>query len=68
MRTRHDNNIQSDNLLFTQKIESNQYNTVLAITGAIKGSSREKISRIKTRKPGNVLLVHETLFIMQSYK
>ena len=31
------------NKLFKSKLESIQYNTALAITGAIKGSSREKL-------------------------
>ena len=34
---------QPSNASFSKKIESVQYNAVLAITGAIKGSSREKL-------------------------
>ena len=34
---------QFSNASFTYKIESVQYNVALAITGAIKGSSREKL-------------------------
>ena len=34
---------QPSNALFAEKIESVQYNAALAITGAIKGSSREKL-------------------------
>ena len=34
---------QPSNASFSKKIESVQYNVVLAITGAIKGSSREKL-------------------------
>ena len=34
---------QFDNNFFHQKLESIQYNAALAITGAIKGSSREKL-------------------------
>lgn len=53
---------QSDNLLFIQKIKSIQYNTVLAITGLIRGSSREKLLRIKIKKLENAFLVDETFF------
>ena len=31
------------NISFTQKIESIQYNAVIAITGCIRGTSREKL-------------------------
>ena len=34
---------QAYNLSFHQKLESIQYNTALALTGAIRGSSREKL-------------------------
>ena len=34
---------QTHNLSFHQKLESIQYNTALALTGAIRGSSREKL-------------------------
>ena len=34
---------QSYNLSFHQKLESIQYNAALALTGAIRGSSREKL-------------------------
>ena len=34
---------QPSNEVFSKKMESVQYNTTLAITGAIKGSSREKL-------------------------
>ena len=34
---------QAYNLSFTQKSESIQYNAALALTGAIRGSSREKL-------------------------
>ena len=34
---------QPSNASFTKKIESVQYNPALAITGAVKGSSREKL-------------------------
>ena len=50
---------QPDNSSFMQKIESIQYNAALAITGAIKGSSREKLSRIRIRKLGSAPLVQE---------
>lgn len=53
---------QPDNLLFIQKIKSIQYNTVLAITGLIRGSSREKLLRIKIKKLENAFLVHKTFF------
>ena len=53
---------QPDNLLFIQKIKSIQYNTVLAIIGLIRGSSREKLLRIKIKKLENAFLVHETFF------
>ena len=35
---------QTFNILFQQKMETIQYNAALAITGAIRGSSREKLS------------------------
>ena len=35
--------IQHPNVLFTDKIESVQYNAALAITGCVRGTSREKI-------------------------
>ena len=34
---------QSFNMLFQQKVERIQYNAALAITGAIRGSSKEKL-------------------------
>ena len=34
---------QAHNALFHQKLESLQYNACLAITGAMRGSSREKL-------------------------
>ena len=34
---------QTFNMLFQQKMETIQYNATLAITGAIRGSSREKL-------------------------
>ena len=34
---------QAYNLSFHQKLESIQYNAALAVTGAIRGSSREKL-------------------------
>ena len=34
---------QTFNMLFQQKVETIQYNAALAITGAIRGSSREKL-------------------------
>ena len=34
---------QAYNLSFHQKLESIQYNAVLALTGAIRGSAREKL-------------------------
>ena len=34
---------QSFNMLFQQKMERIQYNSALAITGAIRGSSKEKL-------------------------
>ena len=34
---------QPNNISFSEKIESIQYNAALAITGAIRGSSKEKI-------------------------
>ena len=34
---------QTFNMLFQQKMETIQYNAALAITGAIRGSSRERL-------------------------
>ena len=38
------------NMLFTEKIESVQFNAALAITGCIRGSSKEKIYNDKVAK------------------
>ena len=35
------------NTSFHQNIESIQYNAALAITGAVRGTSREKLSRVR---------------------
>ena len=36
---------QADNLFFQQKLESIQYNAVLALAGTIRGSSRKKLNQ-----------------------
>ena len=45
------------NASFHLNIESIQYNAVLAITGAVRGTSREKLSKIRILIPSTKTLV-----------
>ena len=48
---------QAFNLSFHQKLESIQYNAALTLTGAIRGSSREVVSRAKFRVSSIAMMV-----------
>ena len=54
---------QTFNNSFHAKMKSIQYNACLAITGAIRGTSREKsLPKIRPRVPSFSSLVQKTLF------
>ena len=49
---------------FHQKLESIQYNACLALSGAIRGSSRKTLPRITFGIPQTSTLVQETSLIL----
>ena len=54
---------------FQQKMETIQYNAALAITGAIRGSSREKtLPRIRFRDTSTATLAYKTLLFYKILK
>ena len=59
---------QTFNNSFRERLKSIQYNGTLAITGAIRGNSREKLSRTRLWVPIVTTMVQETLSIFQNNK
>ena len=54
---------------FHQKIESVQYNSALAITGAIRGTSKEKLyDELGLETLGKKKLVQKTVLLLQNIK
>ena len=57
---------QAYNTSFHQKIELLQYNACLAITGAIRGTSREKLYEELVGVLSTTSLVQETILLLQT--